>query len=71
MQFLNGFKTIIGAVGTIATPLIALGGHVGKIATDGVSALGPAYQTVEGAFLTLLALGIIHKTEKAKAAKSQ
>lgn len=66
MKFLNGFKTIIGVLGAVATPLIAVGGDVGKIVSDGVAALPHVYQTVEGAFLTLAALGIVHKVEKAK-----
>lgn len=65
MKFLNGFKTIIGIAGTLATPLIALGGSVGNVVQHGVNALPAVYQTVEGAFLMLTALGIIHKVEKA------
>lgn len=65
MKFLNGFKTIIGVLGAVATPLIAVGGDVGKIAQDGISALPHIYSTVEGAFLALTAIGIIHKVEKA------
>lgn len=66
MKFLNGFKTIIGVIGAIATPLVAVGGDIGKIAQDGISALPHVYTTVEGAFLALTAIGIIHKVEKAQ-----
>lgn len=68
MKFLNGFKTIIGIIGAVATPLVAVGGNVGKIASDGIAALPHIATTVEGGFLTLLALGLIHKAEKASAA---
>mgnify|MGYP001160660381 CR=1 FL=1 len=69
MKFLNGFKTVIGIIGAVATPLVALGGDVGRIATDGIAALPHVYSTVEGAFLTLATLGIIHKAEKRAASR--
>ncbi len=69
MKFLNGFKTAIGIIGAIATPVIALGGNVGQVVQDGVSALPHLYATVEGGFLMLTALGIIHKAEKRKSGK--
>lgn len=63
MKFLNGFKTVLGIVitvvatvaPTIAPTIIAVGDHVQGIA-----------QGVGG---VLVALGLIHKREKAKAAE--
>lgn len=70
MKFLNGFKSALGLIGALATPLVALGGNVGKLASDGIAALPHIATAVEGGFLTLLALGIVHKVEKAKASKT-
>lgn len=66
MKFLNGLKTAIGIIGAVATPVIALGGDVGRIVSDGLSALPHVYTAIEGGFLALTAIGVIHKVEKHK-----
>lgn len=59
MKFLNGFKTLIGVLGTVATVLLP------KIAPGVVQAVGDAAVNVAtGIFGLLGALGIIHKVEK-------
>lgn len=58
MKFLNGFKTILGAVGmvvTIAAPSLAPA--IGEAAPHAIS-------VAQGVFGLLTVLGIIHKAEK-------
>lgn len=62
MKFLDGFKTIIGLVGTVAAVVLP------KLAPSIQAAAPSLIQTAEGVFGTLLALGLIHKAEKARAA---
>lgn len=64
MKFLNGFKTILGLIGTVVTVVIpAISGDV--VAAVGEQVLGIA----QGVFGLLAALGVIHKVEKAQAKK--
>lgn len=64
MKFLDGFKTIIGMVGSLAVVLSP------SIAPDLVDKVGTHVVGIaEGAFGLLAALGLIHKAEKAKAKK--
>lgn len=59
MKFLNGFKTIIGLVGTVVTVLVP------KVTPDIVNAVGDhALAIGQGVFGLLTVLGIIHKAEK-------
>lgn len=66
MKFLNGYKTILGIVGTVATVLISSGGNVGHIGQVVVDASQHVDAILGGAFGLLTVLGIIHKKEKAK-----
>lgn len=60
MNFLNGFKTIIGVLGTIVSVALP------KVAPDVVTAIGNhAVDIAQGVFGLLTALGLIHKAEKA------
>lgn len=60
MKFLNGFKTVIGLVGTVVTVVFP------KMAPDVVATVGDGlYGVAQGVFVTLAALGVIHKVEKA------
>jgi hypothetical protein len=60
MKFLNGWKTIIGVIGTVATVLVP------KLDPAIIPAIGDhAVGLIQGAFGLLTALGIIHKVEKA------
>lgn len=58
MNFLNGFKTILGVVGTV----------VSVVVPNAAPAIGEAsphiFAVAQGVFGTLLALGVIHKAEK-------
>lgn len=59
MKFLNGFKTIIGLVGSVVTVLIP------KVTPDIVSAVSDhAVAVAQGVFGLLTVLGVIHKVEK-------
>lgn len=60
MKFLNGFKTVIGVAGTVAS-LVAP--KILPVITD---AAPHAINIAQGAFGLLMVLGIIHKSEKAK-----
>lgn len=64
MKFLNGWKTIIGVVVTIATPLVAAGGDLGKVGAKVVDIVQHGDAVVAGMAALLTALGIIHKVEK-------
>lgn len=58
MKFLDGFKTILGAVG-LAISVIA------PQASDTVANVGPhAVGIAQGVFGLLAVLGVIHKAEK-------
>lgn len=64
MKFLNGWKTILGAIGTVVVPLVAVGGKVGELAGK-VAEVGQHVDiALTGVFGALLALGIVHKVEK-------
>lgn len=63
MQFLNGFKTVIGLLGTVAAVLVP------HIAPTIQAAAPQVVDIAQGAFGLLLTLGIIHKVEKANTAK--
>lgn len=66
MKFLNGFKTVIGVLGTVVTVVLP------KVTPEVVQAVGGAMvQIAEGAFIMLGALGLIHKGEKAAAKRSE
>jgi hypothetical protein len=69
VKFLNGWKTITGLVGTLATVLIASGGKIGEIAGKTVEVVGHLDSVALGVFGALTAIGIIHKAEKKAAAK--
>lgn len=59
MKFLNGFKTILGLVGTVVTVLMP------KVTPDLVAGVGDhAVAIAQGVFGLLTVLGIIHKVEK-------
>ncbi len=58
MKFLNGFKTILGAAGMVLTFVAP------KIVPAFSDAAPHAINIAQGAFGLLLALGIIHKSEK-------
>lgn len=60
MNFLNGFKTIIGLVGTVVSVVVP------KIDPGIVTAAGDhVVGIVQGAFGLLTVLGVIHKIQKA------
>lgn len=59
MKFLNGFKTVLGLAGTVVTVLAP------KFAPTLNEAAPHAVAVAQGAFGLLLALGVIHKAEKA------
>lgn len=61
MQFLNGMKTWIGLAGTVLTVALP---RLAPVITD---AAPHAISIAQGVFGLLLALGLIHKREKAKA----
>lgn len=61
MKFLNGFKSILGAAGMVLTFVAP---KVIPVFTD---AAPHALNVAQGAFGLLLALGIIHKSEKSAA----
>lgn len=63
MKFLDGFKTIVGLVGTAVTVLLP------SVAPEVAASIGDQVVSIsQGVFGLLAALGIIHKVEKAKAA---
>lgn len=66
MKFLNGWKTVVGIVGTIGTVLVASGGKIGGIASTAVQVFGHLDSVVAGVFGALAVLGVIHKVEKGK-----
>jgi len=68
MKFLNGWKTILGIVGTVGTVLVASGGDIGKVASVVIAASQHADSIILGASGLLTVLGLVHKAEK-KAAK--
>lgn len=59
MKFLNGFKTILGLAGTVVSVLAP------RYAPALNEAAPHAVAVAQGAFGLLLALGVIHKVEKA------
>lgn len=60
MKFLNGFKTILGTIGTIVSVLVP------SVRPDLITGIGDhVVGIVQGASALLLALGLIHKAEKA------
>lgn len=59
MKFLNGFKTILGLAGTVVSVLAP------RYAPALNEAAPHAVAVAQGAFGLLLALGVIHKAEKA------
>lgn len=71
MRFLNGFKTVVGVVGSVATLLIAGEGRVGEIGRTAVEVASHLESVALGVFGALAALGIIHKGEKASARKAK
>ena len=66
MKFLNGWKTILGVVGSVATLLVSGGGKIGEIATTAVDVAGHLDSVALGVFGALTALGIVHKAEKGR-----
>lgn len=66
MKFLNGWKTILGIVGTVTTLGIANGGRVGEIAGTVQQVAGHLDSVALGVFGALTAIGVIHRTEKRK-----
>ena len=64
MKFLNGWKTVLGLVGTVGTIIISSGGKVGAIASTVVQVFGHVDSVVAGVFGALTVVGIIHKVEK-------
>ena len=66
MKFLNGWKTILGVLGTVGTVLVASGGKIGAIAGTAITIGGHLDSVLLGAFGILTALGIVHKAEKSK-----
>lgn len=63
MKFLDGWKTIIGLVGTVVTVLVP------KLDPSLVAGIGEhATGIVQGVFGLLAVLGVIHKAEKKSAA---
>lgn len=63
MRFLDGFKTVLGAIGVVVTVVAP---KIGPELVEG--ALGAVNLMATGAFSLLTVLGIIHKVEKATAA---
>jgi hypothetical protein len=59
MKFLNGFKTVIGLAGTVAAVVAP------RFAPAINEAAPHAIAVAQGVFGLLLALGLIHKAEKA------
>lgn len=65
MKFLDGWKTVIGLVGTVVTILVP------KLDPNLVTGIGEhATGIVQGVFGLLAVLGIVHKTEKMSAKKT-
>lgn len=64
MKFLNGWKTILGTVGTLGTLLLGAGGKIGQVAGTALEVAGHLDSVALGAFGVLTTLGIIHKAEK-------
>jgi hypothetical protein len=63
MQFLNGYKTITGLLGTIGVGVVqAVAPKYAPVLNGALSWLVP---TGYGIFGTLLSLGLIHKKQKA------
>jgi hypothetical protein len=61
MKFLDGLKTVIGVIGTVASVLIP------KVTPDVVNVVGDHTMAIaQGVFGLLTVLGIIHKVEKAR-----
>lgn len=59
MNFLNGFKTLIGVVGSVVLILAP------RLGVDVVQAVGEqVYGVAQGIFGLLGVLGLIHKVEK-------
>lgn len=68
-KLLNGYKTVASLIGLVLTPLVSVGGNVGKLAHDGLQVLGPLGMTLEGLFGIGLAVGLAHKAVKAERAE--
>ena len=68
MKFLNGWKTVLGFVGTGVTLVVASGGHPAEIASKVGEIAQHTDAILTGAFGVLGVLGVIHKAEK-RAAK--
>lgn len=66
MKFLNGWKTILGVIGTVGTVLVASGGSIGHAADVVVQASHHLDAVFLGVFGLLGTLGVVHKVEKAK-----
>lgn len=64
MQFLNGYKTITGLLGTVGIGIVqAVAPHAAPTVANALSWLVP---TGYGIFGTLFTLGVIHKKQKAQ-----
>lgn len=63
-KFLDGKKTILGVIGTVATVVISSGGQPAEVASKGVEILGHLDAVLTGGFMFLAAIGVIHKRAK-------
>lgn len=61
MKFLNGFKTILGAVGLVVSIAVP------SLSSTVAEAAPHAVNIAQGAFGLLVLLGVIHKAEKSNA----
>lgn len=70
MKFLDGYKTILGIIGTVLTVVLpALGKNADFVPAliSNLQAIGANIPAIAaGASALLMALGIIHKVEKTK-----
>jgi hypothetical protein len=65
-RFLDGKKTILGVIGTVATVVISAGGQPAEIASKGVEIVSHLDTLLTGGFMLLTAVGILHKRDKAR-----
>lgn len=63
-KFLDGKKTVLGILGTLATVAISSGGQPAQIAMTGVEIVGHVDSILTGGFMLLTILGVVHKGAK-------
>ena len=69
MKFLNGWKTILGVIGTLTTIAVSAGVQDHGLIETVKAIAGHADSLIVGATGILTVIGVIHKSEKRQHAK--